>query len=154
MDFCSFSHVVFCLFMSRLQLMDQREVYVPLEATVLCLQPLPSPVRLALSATALASAALRSVLVVRLGNSTQTKLPFLRANTLFPCTTIFSLSLSQFLLFRLQQYLTFRTLFSWFLLYWGIFITNSEWSRRRLLFLGRSSQARAMSFRHFSAGRK
>lgn len=126
LNFCSFSHVGFCSFMSRLQLMDRREVYVPLEATALWPQPLPSPVRLALSATALASAALRSASVVRLGNSTQTKSPFLRANTLFPYTTIFSLSLSQFLLFRLQQYLTFRTLFSWFLLYWRIFITNSE----------------------------
>lgn len=70
--------------MPRLQLMDQWEVYVPLEVTVLWLQPLPSPVRLALSATALASAAPRSVLAVRLGNSTYTESQFLRANRLFP----------------------------------------------------------------------
>lgn len=49
--------------------MDQQEVYVPPEVTVLRLQPLPSPVRLALSATVVASAALKNVLAVHLGNS-------------------------------------------------------------------------------------
>lgn len=48
--------------------MDQLEVCVRQEVTVLWPRPLLSPVLLALSATALASADLRSVLAVRQGN--------------------------------------------------------------------------------------
>ncbi|KAF6736840.1 hypothetical protein FQA47_014055 [Oryzias melastigma] len=52
----------------RLQLMDRQEVCAHREATALWLQPLRSPVLLAPSATALASAALRSVPAVQRGS--------------------------------------------------------------------------------------
>lgn len=140
--------------------MDRQEVCAHREATALWLQPLRSPVLLAPSATALASAALRSVPAVQRGNqallwrhySHMSKAgtmwrscPLCELTCIFPC---------QILLLRFQQHLTFRTLFVRFLLHRRLGYTCSEWGRSGTLYLEGGSPSRALPSWNFSASRK
>lgn len=59
--------------------------------------------------------------------------------------------LCQFLLFRFQQHLTFRTLFVWFLLHWWLSHTCSERGRCWTLYIERGSPINALSSWNFSA---